>query len=323
MKYIYTPGGTVDGCWTYNFGNFLNKLINEESNEVCLFYGLHTLDRSDLDELLKKNEKNFFLEFNAGLTLIFDNIDKKIIQLKKFDVVLCGEKLLVEFLKNFGINAFFINKVPLPLDSGRFQFKKYQEKDIDIIYSGGIYSKEIFNSIKIISYFNYKYTYYSKNNVFPRFTFNPFYFFSFKKERVSPDKLIHYLSRSKAGFIFCKAYLKPIEMKIIARFKDKFSKDTYEKIIKSKEIPDYKGRLAELSAMKNVMLVHEDSWKLIEDYYQPNKQFLYFKTSKELNDLIVDISRNYHKYIYLAENAYKDIQNYTIKDFYNKIIKYK
>ena len=110
MKYIYTPGGTVEGCWTYNFGNFLNKLINEESNEVCLFYGLHTLDRSDLDELLKKNEKNFFLEFNAGLTLIFDNIDKKIIQLKKFDVVLCGEKLLVEFLKNFGINAFFINK---------------------------------------------------------------------------------------------------------------------------------------------------------------------------------------------------------------------
>jgi hypothetical protein len=112
-------------------------------------------------------------------------------------------------------------------------------------------------------------------------------------------------------------------MNIIARFKDKFSKETYEKIIKSKEMPDYKGRLVELSAMKNVMLVHEDSWRLIEDYYQPNKQFLYFKTLKELNDLIVDISRNYHKYIFLAENAYKDVQNYTIKDFYNKIITYK
>ena len=323
MKYIYTPGGTIDGCWSFSFGNYLNNLIHEESNEICLFYGLHTLDRKDLDELLKNNKKNFFLEFSAGLTIIFDNINKKISQLKKFDVVLCGEKLLVEFLRNFGVNAVFINRVPLPLVSERFRYKNYEEKDIDIIYSGGIYSKEIFNSIKIISRFNYKYTHYAKNNVFPRFTLNPFYFVNFKKEKVPPDKLVNYLSRSKASFIFCKAYLSHNETHILSKFKDKFAKDVYEKIVKTKEIPDWKGRLAELSAMKNIMLVNKDSWNLIEDYYEPGKHFLYFKTSKELTDLIIDISKNYHKYIFITENVYKDIENYTVKDFYNKIIKYK
>jgi hypothetical protein len=323
MKYIYTPGGTVDGCWSLAFGNHLNDLIHEESNEICLFYGLSTLDRVDLDELLKRNKKNFFLEFSAGLTLIFDSIDKKIIKLKKFDLVFCGEKLLVEFLKNFGVNAVYINKVPLPLDSARFQHKTYKYKDIDVIYSGGIYAKEIFNCIKIISNFNYKYTHYGKNRVFPRFTFNPFYSFSFKKEKVLPDTLINYLSRSKAGFIFCKAYLNEDELYIISKFKDKFSKDIYEKIIKTKEIPDWKGRLFELSAMKNIMLVYKDSWNLVEDYYQPNNHFLYFKTLNELNDLIADISKNYYKYTYLTESVYKNIENYTVKDFYDDIIKYK
>ena len=60
MNYIYTEGGTQSSCWSVFFGNYLKNIVYEGAEDTCLYFGLETLNRIDLDELLKKNKKIFF-----------------------------------------------------------------------------------------------------------------------------------------------------------------------------------------------------------------------------------------------------------------------
>ena len=63
------------------------------------------------------------------------------------------------------------------------------------------------------------------------------------------------------------------------------------------------------------MLCYKDKYCVIEDFYEPNKDFLYFETEAELHELINTISTDYQKYTYLAENAYeKTVHNYTTRN---------
>ena len=114
---------------------------------------------------------------------------------------------MADILKNLGIKSIFIKKIPLPNNTEKFKHQDYKEKDIDIVYCGGIYSKEIYNSINRISHLNCKFSYYGRNFLFPRITLNPFYFLNFKIENVSPSKLTDYVSRSKAGLVFCDFFI--------------------------------------------------------------------------------------------------------------------
>lgn len=79
---------------------------------------------------LKKIRKIFFLEFRAGLTLIFDNFDKKITELKKFDLVFCGEKALADILKNLGIKSIFIKKFLYPIILKNLSIKIIKKKTL-------------------------------------------------------------------------------------------------------------------------------------------------------------------------------------------------
>jgi hypothetical protein len=81
------------------------------------------------------------------------------------------------------------------------------------------------------------------------------------------------------------------------------------------DTPQLKSRIFEAAISKSIMLCYRDKYHIIEDFYEPNKDFLYFETEAELHELINKISTDYLKYIYLAENAYeKTVNNYTTRN---------
>jgi len=79
-------------------------------------------------------------------------------------------------------------------------------------------------------------------------------------------------------------------------------------------IPQVKSRMFEASIMKCIILVFKDNTTLIETFYEPGVDFLYYRTEDECNELIEKILQNYDDYKYIAENAFnKTINNYTTK----------
>jgi len=86
-------------------------------------------------------------------------------------------------------------------------------------------------------------------------------------------------------------------------------------------VPQIKTRVFEAAFSKSVILHKFDEWNVIEDWYTPNEDFIYFDGEDDLIDKIHEINKNYDAYKYIAENAYnKAINNYTTKHFIEKYI---
>jgi hypothetical protein len=112
-------------------------------------------------------------------------------------------------------------------------------------------------------------------------------------------------------------------------FLDSYPSHYYENIIKvlpeldnkDKIIPQLKSRIFESGFSKCIPLVYYDDFKIIENYFTPNVDFLYFKNLTELDDLIHNILCTYDEYKYIAENIYnKCMKNYKLQDFVTKFI---
>ena len=90
---------------------------------------------------------------------------------------------------------------------------------------------------------------------------------------------------------------------------------TYEKHI----LPQMKTRMVESAACKTLMLMYKDNWNVIEEWFEPNKHFLYWESFEELESLIADITNNYEKYWHIVEAAHEHVQQYSIENLINKI----
>ena len=58
---------------------------------------------------------------------------------------------------------------------------------------------------------------------------------------------------------------------------------------------------------------------MIEYYYEPNVDFIYFNDNNELEGLIRDILNNYKDYEQMIESAYNKSLNYTSTNLYEHI----
>jgi spore maturation protein CgeB len=86
---------------------------------------------------------------------------------------------------------------------------------------------------------------------------------------------------------------------------------------KSEEIlPQFKVRTHEIATCKSLILCKKDPWNLIEDFYEPNKDFIYFDNLSELEDILHDVNTNFEKYVPIIESAYQTVQKYSVENFF-------
>jgi hypothetical protein len=83
--------------------------------------------------------------------------------------------------------------------------------------------------------------------------------------------------------------------------------------------PQYKCRVAEAAFCKSVILMKRDPWNIVEDYFVPEEEFIYWDTLEDLEEKIEDISTNFHKYEEMIEKAYQKSLQYTAKPLFDII----
>ncbi len=93
--------------------------------------------------------------------------------------------------------------------------------------------------------------------------------------------------------------------------------------ISSKEylVPQLKTRFTEAAASRALMLVRKDPFNIVERYYTPGVDFVYYEDGK-LEEKINEILANWSAYEQIVENAYqKTMREYTTKSFFEKFLK--
>lgn len=84
-------------------------------------------------------------------------------------------------------------------------------------------------------------------------------------------------------------------------------------------IPQFKPRTIESMVCKAVCLVKKDPWNVIENWFEPDKHFLYWETYEELDNLIENIDSNYEDYSDIINNAYEEVKKYEILNIFERI----
>ncbi len=98
--------------------------------------------------------------------------------------------------------------------------------------------------------------------------------------------------------------------------------EAFKNVKNSIFIPQPKTRSLEAAACKSIMLCHFEEFRCIEWYFEPNKDFIYWYNTDDLEEKITEILKNYDKYTYLADNAFnKLINNWTTNHFFEKYLK--
>lgn len=87
------------------------------------------------------------------------------------------------------------------------------------------------------------------------------------------------------------------------------------------ELPQLKSRIFESGFSRCIPLVYFHKSRVVERYFTPDVDFIYFNDTIELKEIINRILSDYDNYKHIAESAYKKcMENYKLSDFIHRYL---
>ena len=220
-----------------------------------------------------------------------------------FTDVYCVCPFTCKFMNEYyGYDKF--KYIPYPFTN--YSVTEFGNYDADCSWMGSIHGQDHISAIDTLMLFNYKFIT-SQKNTWMR---HPYEFQMCTHVDLSPENKLIELSKCKSSLSFNMIYMSPSSRKNNFEAFNKFDEGI---------MPQFKVRTHEITSSKSLMLVKKDPWNLIEDFYEPEKEFIYFEDFTELKDIISDLSNNFEKYEGIIENAYRRYQDYTVEKIYQYI----
>ena len=205
-------------------------------------------------------------------------------------------------------------RVPIYFPVNHLHIRPDSQKKYDVIYSGGMHFDLIRQFIDVIKNYNYRYVFYQSLG---GLVTNPGASHLQKMKLYSQTKIsvIHNL-------LFCKDENQYMYKQFPGAQNNRAMYQFFcdDRTAGFKTMPQLKSRVFQAAFSKSLILCYKDSWNIIQKYFQPEKQFLYFINPKDLKQKINYILKNYDQYKNIIQNAYnKAVNNYTtwhfVKDF--------
>jgi len=198
------------------------------------------------------------------------------------------------------------------------------EKEFDVLYHGGIHGKEHKKMLKIMKQFTYAYSSlsYGINRATRKALKDATHIdMSFQ------DK-INLVAKSKISICFNLIH---VSGKHLTKFREYSSKSSSSlKLIQGLSrfgflknypwigvLPQFKTRVHEAAISRTINLVYRDKWNIIEDYYEPESEFIYFSSMEDLSRKIEFILDNWESSDIqsIIERAYLKSKRYTSQNF--------
>lgn len=186
------------------------------------------------------------------------------------------------------------------------------KKKYDIIYTGHIVSDVLLQDLRIMSKFNYRFVSNSNSSLITDHSAS----YEEKMKLIAQTKitLVHNLLYPKLyhilnlwrtpGFTYNEAF------KLIPKWHEPWKLFKKTNIV----VPQLKSRLFEAAFGRSLILCKKDSFNVIENFFEPGKEFIYFEN--DLESKIKEITKNYKNYEKVIQRAYeRAIKNYTTEAF--------
>ena len=129
------------------------------------------------------------------------------------------------------------------------------------------------------------------------------------------------VARCKIGVAINLLYLTPAQVAHFLSYPRIDENEMYEGIVEDyrndspwTRVPQFKIRIHEYAVSKALILCKRDPWNLIERYYVPDEDFIYFEDMEDLRSKIKDVLGNWDKYQSMIESAYDKVHKYYVTD---------
>jgi len=311
MKVITAPWGWYpdDINSKLNFDEFMSPASQE-----ALFVGISCTEEPFIINFLKNFKRKVYINLEHPCTL-YGPTNKlglsPIEQQTLFDEVYTICPYSAKWLNDLELDTKFV-AMPYPHNLVYDTFHNV-EKKYDVAYCGLIHSDEIASYIEAIA--------------------DTDYFFSTITHYNRVDKVNHLathnnipnldkwgvLAQSKTAIIQNNLYLSSDQVetiKTLPRWKENEAFSHAETGL----LPQLKSRTVETALCKSLMLVKRDPWNVIEEWFNPDEDFVYFDDATDLKEKVTEINKDWSKYQTMAENAYnKVIEKYNTKFIFEKI----
>lgn len=307
-------GNYPDCIVTYfHFENYASSIGHDDK---ALFVGYNTQMRSDEIESIKEGYKNVIF-FNQEMPCAYTLPDKNLHNIASdlnnvFTNIYTICPLTGDWInKNYNDGKKKYKPILFPIDEKMLLDK--EEKEYDSIFYGSVCGKDHEEYINIISKFNYNFITLGIDHWNPN---------DQTVDKTSLGKLITHqnihtfqkwkiLNKTRAIPIYNQLYLHDNHVENIKTNKN-WKQNAAWSHIDQNICPQLKPRCTEAAFFRMLMVVKKDPWNLIEYWFEPGKDFIYFDKNEELEDILEDVNKNYEKYEPIVENAFnKAVNNYT------------
>jgi hypothetical protein len=308
MKVIKNFGG--DAPW--GVIPYIQKTLDtlsDDNSENAFFNGVEFIDNKNLrDEYKDYKRRVLFAHWSPCEFLVrhnyfyFDSFEF-------FTEVYCVCPYTCKFMNEyFGHEKF--KYIPYPYSN--YTVKSFGEYNSLCCWFGSIHGQDHIDAIETIGKYDYKFITSQQNTwMHHPYEYNKCTHINITTE----DKLIE-VSKTKSCLTFNKLYMNGSSQNNSTHgniFNKAFN--NWDKKI----MPQFKVRTHEIATCKSLILCYKDEWNLIEDFYEPGKDFIYFSDFKQLDELLIDVNNNFDKYKPIIENAYNKVQNYSVEKIFEYI----
>ena len=313
MQIVRCTGGEYNDCIVKYFDLF--DYQNDKKDEV-LFWGWASLDSEDKKQEYENYNKKYFINTAMPCEIVGGYID--ILKQSYFDEVFTICPYTANVLNGTQNKVSNTIYTPVCFPFREKYFEKYKtitiaDKTKDVIYYGNLHHNMYYDLIRSISKFNYAFSTISNHNQTEEMVKLITHF------NLSSEEKWDLLSKSKISVGFNLIFLREDQ---ISNLKSTPNIEAFKNIDIAYDkamLPQMKTRMVEAAACKTLMLMYRDDWNVIEEWFEPNKHFLYWETFEELEALIADVSNNYEKYWPIVEAANEHIQQYSLDKLMKKI----
>jgi hypothetical protein len=279
------------------------EVFNDDDSDEVLMNGAAWIYHHQIKEQYKDYKRRCLLalwspcEFTARADYYhFDHYDF-------FTDVYCICPFTCNFMnEHYGYEKF--KYIPYPYTN--YSVKEFGNYDADCSWMGSIHGEDHIRSIETMMNFKYKFLT-SQRNTWMR---HPYEFGNCTHVMLPNEQKLIELSRCRSSLSFNMIYMSPASKKNNLQAFERFNEGI---------MPQFKVRNHEIASSKSLLLVKKDPWNLMEDFYQPEEEFIYFENFDELKERIQDVSVNFEKYEDIVEAAFLRSKNYTAERIYRYI----
>ena len=313
MKIVRTEGGEYNDCIVKYFDLF--DYDTNDPNSV-LFWGWSSIDNEEKKAEYENYSKKYFINTAMPCEIIGGYVD--ILKQSYFDEVLTICPYTANVLNTNTNKITDTLYTPICFPFREKYFNKYKnitiaDKEKDVIYYGNLHHNLYYDLIRSISKFNYAFSAISHYNQTEEIANLITHF------NIPSQEKWDLISKCKMSVGFNLIFLREDQISNLKSTQNIKAFKGIDKVYETAMMPQFKTRMVEAAACKTLMLMYKDNWNVIEEWFEPNKHFLYWETFEQLEVLIKDVSDNYEKYWHIVEAANEHVQQYSIENLMNKI----